>query len=79
MHNLIMGCLLDLCENPKTINHVLTWRGCDSSTAAHLLCDMWRKEEAEIGAKRDPQGAITGNLTSDLSVSYFKCCEEFKR
>ncbi|KAL8615408.1 hypothetical protein ACOMHN_036228 [Nucella lapillus] len=59
MHNVIMGCLLDLCENPKTINHVLTWRGRDSSTAAHLFCHIWRKEEAEIGAKRDTQGAIT--------------------
>ncbi|KAK7110003.1 cilia- and flagella-associated protein 69-like isoform X2 [Littorina saxatilis] len=59
MHNLIMGCLLDLCENPKAINHVLTWRGRDTCTAAHLLCDMWRKEEVEIGAKRDANNAIT--------------------
>lgn len=65
MHNLIMGCLLDLCENPKTINHVLTWRGQDSSTAAHLLCHIWRKEEVEIGCKRDSHGAIL-DLTKPL-------------
>nr|KAG5707622.1 hypothetical protein BaRGS_031004 [Batillaria attramentaria] len=59
MHNLIMGCLLDLCENPKTINHVLTWRGQDSSSAAHLFCHIWRKEETEIGCKRDAHGAIS--------------------
>lgn len=59
MHNLIMGCLLDLSENPKTINHVLTWRGRDSSSATHLLCHIWRKEEVEIGCKRDVHGAIT--------------------
>lgn len=58
MHNLIMGCLLDLCENPKTSNHLLTWRGKDSSTAAHLLCEIWRKEEIEMGTKRDASGAI---------------------
>ncbi|PVD30636.1 hypothetical protein C0Q70_09909 [Pomacea canaliculata] len=59
MHNLIVGCLLDLCENPKTVNHVLTWRGQNGSTAAHLFCEMWRNEEAEIGASRDENGAIT--------------------
>lgn len=58
MHNLILGCLLDLCENPKTINHLLTWRGKAGCTAAHLLCEMWRKEEAEMGVKRDANGGI---------------------
>lgn len=62
MHNLIVGCLLDLCENPKTVNHVLTWRGQNGSTAAHLFCEMWRNEEAEIGASRDENGAITGRV-----------------
>ena len=66
MHNLIMGCLLDLCENPKTINHVLTWRGKDGATAAHLLCHMWRKEETEMGAKRDANGAIAGKYSISL-------------
>lgn len=60
MHNLILGCLLDLCENPKTVNHVLTWRGKGNSTVAHLLCEIWRAEEMEIGARRDAHGAITG-------------------
>jgi len=59
MHNVILGCLLDLCENPKTVNHVLTWRGKDGCTASHLLCQIWRLEETEIGVKRDSQGAIT--------------------
>lgn len=59
MHNVILGCLLDLCENPKTVNHVLTWRGKDGCTASHLLCQIWRQEECEIGVKRDTQGAIT--------------------
>ncbi|RUS81453.1 hypothetical protein EGW08_010793 [Elysia chlorotica] len=58
MHNVILGCLLDLCENPKTVNHVLTWRGKDGCTASHLLCQIWRQEESEIGVKRDNEGAI---------------------
>ncbi|KAL5007038.1 hypothetical protein ScPMuIL_015844 [Solemya velum] len=58
MHNLVLGCLLDLCENPKTIHHVLTWRGQDASTAAHLFCEIWRNEERDMGVKRNQNGAI---------------------
>ncbi|GFS17857.1 cilia- and flagella-associated protein 69-like [Elysia marginata] len=58
MHNVILGCLLDLCENPKTVNHVLTWRGKDGCTASHLLCQVWRQEESEIGVMRNNEGAI---------------------
>jgi len=58
MHNVLLGCLLDLCENPKTVQHVLTWRGAQGQTASHLLCQVWRTEEAEMGVKRDSQGAI---------------------
>uniref|UniRef100_A0A0B7A2W0 Cilia- and flagella-associated protein 69 ARM repeats domain-containing protein n=1 Tax=Arion vulgaris TaxID=1028688 RepID=A0A0B7A2W0_9EUPU len=58
MHNIILGCLLDLCENPKTANHILTWRGKDGCTASHLLCQIWRQEEVEIGVKRNNHGVI---------------------
>lgn len=59
MHNLILGCLLDLCENPKTIHHVMTWRGNENASAPHLLCDIFRNEEREMGVKRTKDGAIT--------------------
>jgi hypothetical protein len=62
MDNLILGCLLDLCENPKTVHHVLTWRGHENISAAHLFCEIWRNEEREIGVKRDPNGAISGRF-----------------
>merc|ERR1712038_508574 len=59
MHNLVLGCLLDLCENPKTIGHVSAWRGAGDMSAAHLFCDVWRREEAEMGVERDEAtGAI---------------------
>ena len=32
----------------------------------HLSCERWRKEEIEIGARRDAQWAITVNLTTHL-------------
>jgi len=58
MHNLVLGCLLDLTENPKAIPHILAWRGKNDQSAAHLLCDIWRDEERAIGVKRESTGAI---------------------
>ncbi|ELU15468.1 hypothetical protein CAPTEDRAFT_176397 [Capitella teleta] len=58
MHNLILGCLLDIAESPKTIAHIAAWRGPLDISAAHLLCDIWREEEEEIGVQRDELGAI---------------------
>lgn len=59
MHNLILGCLLELCENPKTIPHIHTWRGEDDISAPHLLIDMWRQEEQRISVHRDANGCIS--------------------
>ena len=65
-HNLILGCLLELCENPKTIAHIHSWRGTDDVTAPHLLTHLWREEEKKIGAVRDQNGAIS-DLTTPLA------------
>ncbi|XP_062615202.1 cilia- and flagella-associated protein 69-like [Saccostrea cucullata] len=64
-HNLILGCLLDLCENPKTIHHIHTWRGKDNCSAAHLFCEIYRNEEKDMGVKRDKDGAIA-DITKPL-------------
>ncbi|CAH1788088.1 unnamed protein product [Owenia fusiformis] len=58
MHNLIIGCLLDLAENPKTVPHIISWRGKEDISAAHLFCDIWRHEEEDIGVEREESGAI---------------------
>ena len=60
MHNLILGCLLDMCENPKTIAHINAWRGKSDVTAAHLFCEIWRSEERDMGVQRDHTGSMTG-------------------
>ena len=60
MHNLILGCLLDLCENPKTVAHVNAWRGNDDISAAHLFCNVWRNEEFDMGVAREHNGAMLG-------------------
>ena len=55
----VLGCLLDLLENQKTLSHVVAWRGRDDSTAPHLLCRLWREEEAQIKVSRDVTGVIS--------------------
>ncbi|XP_048380327.1 cilia- and flagella-associated protein 69-like isoform X2 [Stegostoma tigrinum] len=58
MHGLILGTLLELCDNPKTISHINVWRGKHDSTAASLLLHLWREEEKEMRVKRDEHGRI---------------------
>ncbi|XP_038653940.1 cilia- and flagella-associated protein 69-like isoform X2 [Scyliorhinus canicula] len=60
MHNLILGTLLELCDNNKTIHHMNVWRGKNDSTAASLLLHIWKEEEKEMRVKRDMQGRILG-------------------
>lgn len=66
MHNLLLGCLLELCENPKTIPHIHTWRGKEDSSAPHLFIQMWRYEEQRIKVKRNPEGCIA-DVTAALA------------
>ncbi|KAM5302953.1 cilia- and flagella-associated protein 69 isoform 4-T4 [Glossophaga mutica] len=56
--NLILGIMVEFCDNPKTAAHVNTWRGKKDQTAASLLIKLWRKEEKELGVKRDKHGMI---------------------
>ncbi|XP_037008433.2 cilia- and flagella-associated protein 69 isoform X2 [Artibeus jamaicensis] len=56
--NLILGIMVEFCDNPKTAPHVNTWRGKKDQTAASLLIKLWRKEEKELGVKRDKHGMI---------------------
>nr|XP_002126046.2 cilia- and flagella-associated protein 69 isoform X2 [Ciona intestinalis]XP_018667628.1 cilia- and flagella-associated protein 69 isoform X2 [Ciona intestinalis] len=66
MHNLILGCLLELCENPKTIAHIHTWRGMSDITAPHLLIQLWREEEKSMGVLRDETGCIV-DITAPIA------------
>uniref|UniRef100_A0A8C6WCQ8 Cilia and flagella associated protein 69 n=1 Tax=Nannospalax galili TaxID=1026970 RepID=A0A8C6WCQ8_NANGA len=56
--NLILGIMVEFCDNPKTSAHVNAWRGKKDQTAASLLIKLWRKEEKELGVKRDKYGKI---------------------
>ncbi|XP_014795172.1 PREDICTED: cilia- and flagella-associated protein 69 [Calidris pugnax] len=56
--NIILGILVEFCDNPKTALHINTWRGEKDQTAANLLIELWRQEECELGVKRDQYGRI---------------------
>ncbi|KAM4689184.1 cilia- and flagella-associated protein 69 [Discoglossus pictus] len=58
MNNLILGILVEFCDNPKSIPHITTWRGKNNETAPKLLLDMWKQEEEELGVRRDELGRI---------------------
>jgi hypothetical protein len=44
----ILGCILDLLENPKTIRHVIQWQQ-NQDTISKLLLRMWDREGPETG------------------------------
>ncbi|XP_054674460.1 cilia- and flagella-associated protein 69 isoform X2 [Grus americana] len=58
LYNIILGILVEFCDNPKTTSHISTWRGEKDQTAANLLIQLWRQEELELGVKRDRYGRI---------------------
>ncbi|XP_053114982.1 cilia- and flagella-associated protein 69 isoform X5 [Hemicordylus capensis] len=58
--NLILGILVEFCDNPKTVSHINAWRGEKDQTAANLLINLWRQEEEEMGVKHDKLGRIAG-------------------
>ncbi|XP_034616289.1 cilia- and flagella-associated protein 69 isoform X1 [Trachemys scripta elegans] len=56
--NLILGILVEFCDNSKTASHINTWRGKKDQTAASLLIHLWKQEELELGVKHDQDGRI---------------------
>lgn len=60
--NIILGILVEFCDNPKTTSHISTWRGEKDQTAASLLIQLWRQEELDLGIKRDRYGRIVGKF-----------------
>ncbi|RZF38217.1 hypothetical protein LSTR_LSTR005578 [Laodelphax striatellus] len=57
--------LADLCEDPISVPHLITWRTRRKvkevpigSGIMRLLCHLWRQEEEFIGVKRDEHGCI---------------------
>ncbi|KAJ8389421.1 hypothetical protein AAFF_G00119590 [Aldrovandia affinis] len=66
MQAVVLGTLLELCDNPKTPSHIHTWRGQRGLTAAGLLVLLWRQEEKELGLKHNQDGTI-----ADTKINIF--------
>ncbi|XP_061597576.1 cilia- and flagella-associated protein 69-like [Cololabis saira] len=54
----VLSILLDLCDNPKALPHIMSWRDASGQTAAGVLLQLWREEEEELGVGRDHRGRI---------------------
>uniref|UniRef100_A0A674N5H2 Cilia- and flagella-associated protein 69 ARM repeats domain-containing protein n=1 Tax=Takifugu rubripes TaxID=31033 RepID=A0A674N5H2_TAKRU len=58
IHCIILATVLELCENPNTLPHILTWRDKAGHTAPRILLQLWREEEAELNVSRNQHGGI---------------------
>ncbi|XP_046846055.1 cilia- and flagella-associated protein 69-like [Xenia sp. Carnegie-2017] len=65
IQGVVLGCLVDLCENPKALSHVYSWRGKSNITTGKLLIDLWRTDEISLGVARTQQWLIK-NLSQPL-------------
>ncbi|XP_049890165.1 cilia- and flagella-associated protein 69-like isoform X2 [Epinephelus moara] len=59
VHCIVLATLLELCENPNTVSHILSWRDVGGQTAPRLLLQLWRDEEEELKVSRTRHGGIT--------------------
>ncbi|KAL2080316.1 hypothetical protein ACEWY4_024109 [Coilia grayii] len=62
MHGVVLGALLELCDNPKALPHMRAWRGPGGVSVPQLLLQLWRQEEEDLGVQRDQHGRITDPL-----------------
>lgn len=64
----IIGCLLDLLENPKTMYHILEWRTKKDSKKGieHLLISIWCDEEIKLGVPQGKSGSVPAGLKFPL-------------
>lgn len=60
IYSIILAILLELCDNPNTLSHVLKWRDGNGQTAPRVLLQLWSDEEKTLSVDRNPQGVIAG-------------------
>ncbi|XP_068012917.1 cilia- and flagella-associated protein 69 isoform X1 [Melanerpes formicivorus] len=69
--NIILGILVEFCDNPKTTSHISMWQGEKEQTAVSLLLELWRQEELELGVSRDQWGRIV-DMKQPMAGSFQK-------
>lgn len=68
IYSIILATVLELCENPNTPSHILSWRDDAGHTAPRILLQLWREEEAELKVSRNQHGVIAGQSQPRMSV-----------
>ncbi|XP_032391783.1 cilia- and flagella-associated protein 69 isoform X2 [Etheostoma spectabile] len=59
LHCNVLATLLELCDNPNTVSHILSWRDSSGQTAPSFLLQLWREEEEELRVSRNQHGGIS--------------------
>lgn len=64
----VLGCLLDLLENPKAIEHALSWTDENDPKIAikNTLLKLWSIEETNLGIKQGEMGSLVANVKFPL-------------
>lgn len=77
MQGLLLGVVVDLCENPKAIPHVSSWRGSPSPSAQTstwaLLAQLWRREETEMAVPRAFMATLAGTFQPLMGAEQSAC------
>ncbi|XP_068603208.1 cilia- and flagella-associated protein 69-like [Brachionichthys hirsutus] len=68
LHGHVLATLLELCNNPNTQSHILSWKGDVGQTAPGLLLQLWREEEEDLKVSRTRHGGIADPQRPILGV-----------
>ena len=68
VHCDVLATLLELCDNPNTLSHILSWRDGGGQTAPRFLLQLWRDEEEELRVSRNKHGGIAGQSVTYIYI-----------
>ncbi|XP_051247267.1 cilia- and flagella-associated protein 69-like isoform X2 [Dicentrarchus labrax] len=68
VHCIILSTLVELCDNPNTLSHILSWKDDGGQMAPGLLLQLWREEEEELEVRRNRHGVIADPQRPILSL-----------
>ncbi|XP_033950602.1 cilia- and flagella-associated protein 69-like [Pseudochaenichthys georgianus] len=68
LHCNVLASLLELCDNPNALSHILSWRDSRGQTAPRFLLQLWMDEEEELKVSRDQDGGIADPQRPILGV-----------
>lgn len=61
LKSVLLGCLLDLLENPKSLHHVMTWTGKHELKLGKLLIILWQQDSSYNREALEPKSTPEDN------------------